>query len=549
MHHPAAALAGAGTQLEHEVGLLDRGEIVLDHQHRVAAVAQPAQQGQQPVGVPGVETDRGLVQHVERVHQLRAEGVGEGDPLRLAAGERPGLAVEREVAQSHVAQEAEPGVELVEDEVGDFALERRQLQGAEPGVDRIDRAAGEIGDGRVLDPHRERVGIEPGAAALAAGLGELVLPQEYPDVLLVPLLLEVLEEREDPHVASLAAVEQIPAVRGLELVPRPGGIGAEAARVLQQDPAPRLVAGLGPGIDRPVGQAAPGIGHHQRLVVFQHGAEAVAGRAGAAGIVEGEERRGDGRRRRIAGTAGRRAAEPEAPVLQQGKGDPFALLKRGRHRFRDPAERFGRGGEPVHDHQQLARLGEIEGLRQLVEVMGDAIRHHPHEPEGPEVLHHRRVGQPRDRGQGKGDLDPARPGGHDLVGRGLRGVGPNRRPAGAAEAPPDPGPEEPEVVVDLGRGPDGGAAGHDRIPLLDRHRGRDPLEPIDQRLRHPLEELLGVGGQRLDVPPLPLGVERVERERALPGAGGAGHHGESPVRQVYGDALQVVLASVDDADD
>ena len=35
------------------------------------------------------------------------------------------------------------------------------------------------------------------------------------------------------------------------------------------------------------------------------------------------------------------------------------------------------------------------------------------------------------------------------------------------------------------------------------------------------EELAGVDGERLDVPPLPLGVERVERERRFPGAGDA----------------------------
>jgi hypothetical protein len=47
---------------------------------------------------------------------------------------------------------------------------------------------------------------------------------------------------------------------------------------------------------------------------------------------------------------------------------------------------------------------------------------------------------------------------------------------------------------------------HDGVPLLDRDRGCDALEMIHQRLRHALEELLGVGGQRLDVASLPFGV-------------------------------------------
>src|SRR3989475_7875157 len=58
------------------------------------------------------------------------------------------------------------------------------------------------------------------------------------------------------------------------------------------------------------------------------------------------------------------------------------------------------------------------------------------------------------------------------------------------------------------------------------------LVALHQGLRHPLEELLGVGGERLDVAPLSLGIQRVERERALSRAGGAGDHGRSEERRV-----------------
>jgi hypothetical protein len=125
VHHPAAALARARAELEHEVGLLHRGEIVLHHHHRVPGVAQPAEQGQQAIGVARMEPDGRLVEHVERVYQAGPQRVGERDPLRLASGEGAGLPVETEVAEADVAEEAEAGVELVHDEVGDFALERR----------------------------------------------------------------------------------------------------------------------------------------------------------------------------------------------------------------------------------------------------------------------------------------------------------------------------------------------------------------------------------------------------------------------------------------
>ena len=105
------------------------------------------------------------------------------------------------------------------------------------------------------------------------------------------------------------------------------------------------------------------------------------------------------------------------------------------------------------------------------------------------------------------------------------------------------------MVVDLRGRPDGRAAGNDWVPLLDGHRRREALEAVHQGLGHPLEELLGVGRQRLDVPALAFGVDGVECQGALAGAGGTGHDRERAVREVYGDALQVVLASVDDADD
>src|SRR6185295_19097866 len=111
------------------------------------------------------------------------------------------------------------------------------------------------------DPYCERIRVEPRSAALGAGLGELVLPQKHADVLLVPLLLEILEEREDAHVPPLAAVEQLAPDGGLQLVPRLRRIGIEAARALGQHPPAGLVTRLGPGIDGALGQTARRVRH------------------------------------------------------------------------------------------------------------------------------------------------------------------------------------------------------------------------------------------------------------------------------------------------
>src|SRR3989449_7983686 len=85
-----------------------------------------------------------------------------------------------------------------------------------------------------------------------------------------------------------------------------------------------------------------------------------------------------------------------------------------------------------------------------------------------------------------------------------------------------------------------------RSLLLDGHRGGDPLARVDQRFRHPLEELLGIRRERLDVATLALGVEGIERERALAGPRRSGDDREGAPRQLDGDPLEIVLPRVAD---
>ncbi len=61
---------------------------------------------------PLVEADRRLVEHVEHAHQLAADLGGQPDALALAAGERRRRAVERQVADPDVVEEAQPVLDL-----------------------------------------------------------------------------------------------------------------------------------------------------------------------------------------------------------------------------------------------------------------------------------------------------------------------------------------------------------------------------------------------------------------------------------------------------
>jgi hypothetical protein len=108
--------------------------------------------------------------------------------------------------------------------------------------------------------------------------------------------------------------------------------------------------------------------------------------------------------------------------------------------------------------------------------------------------------------------------------------------------------ENAQVVVDLGDGADRRARILGGRLLLDRDGRRQALDRVDVRLLHLLEELPRVRRQRLDVAALSLGVDRVERQRRLPGAGQAGEHHQLVTRDLDVDAFQIVLAGSTDDD-
>ena len=103
--------------------------------------------------------------------------------------------------------------------------------------------------------------------------------------------------------------------------------------------------------------------------------------------------------------------------------------------------------------------------------------------------------------------------------------------------------QQPQVVVDLGDRADGRTRGAGGRLLLNRDRGRQPIDGVDVGPLHLVEKLPRVGRQRLDVAPLSLGVDRVERQRALARPGKSGDDGQGIARNRDGNVLQIVLTS------
>jgi hypothetical protein len=108
--------------------------------------------------------------------------------------------------------------------------------------------------------------------------------------------------------------------------------------------------------------------------------------------------------------------------------------------------------------------------------------------------------------------------------------------------------EQAQVVVYLGHGADGRARVAARGLLLDGDGGGEPLDALDVGLGHLVEELARVGGERLHVAALSLGVERVKGERRLPRPAQPRDDGERLARYLHVDVLEVMFARAKDAD-
>ena len=130
----------------------------------------------------------------------------------------------------------------------------------------------------------------------------------------------------------------------------------------------------------------------------------------------------------------------------------------------------------------------------------------------------------------------------------LAGLGRDRPAALRAVPAADPGVEHAQEVVNLGDRADGRPRIVAGRLLRDRDRRAQAADVVDLGLGHLAQKLPGEGGQTLDVPPLPLGIERVERQRALARAGDAGQADELVARQSHVDAAEVVLAGALDDD-
>ncbi len=454
---------------------------------------------------------------------------------------------------------------------------------------RADRSR-ELGDREAADRDREALRPQPGAVAGGTRLQGHQTFDPLPGLLRVGVRVAPLEADRDPLelgavvapppeavlvgdlVALVAgALEQDPPVGGRQVLP--GQIGVDAAVLADRlDEAPVVHRRRAhPGRQRPLGDRERRIGDAELGIDDPLEAEAVAALAGAVRGVEGEDPRLD---------LGHRGAAVEAGELLAEDEDLAALAgARPRQRLRPGDLAAALGALDQLDLDQS--VGEAGGrLDRLREALAQALLHdqpvdHDRDVvlealveddllvEAPQLAVDDRAGvallahlleQPAvlalaladDRRQDhEAGLVRER---HHPVGDLLDRLTGDRLAAGRAVRLADPRPEQAQVVVDLGHGADGRARVARGRLLVDRDRRAEALDRVDVGLVHLAEELAGIGRQGLDVAALALGVDRVEGEAGLAGAGESGHHDEGVARQLDVDVLQVVFAGTGDND-
>ena len=319
-------LPGAQPHVDDVVRHRDHVGVVLHHQDRVPLVAELTQNRDEPLVVARMQTNRRLVEHVERPDQRRAEGRSQVDPLSLAARQRGGQAVERQIVEPHVAQKSQTSTDLVQHLLGNGRVLRRQLETREERERLLGGQRRDAVDREVPDPHGPRLTAQTRARTIRTGLIPAIAAQEHADVHLVFLAVEPGEEPAHAVPVVAVAIDDEPSMLLRQVLPRHVKRHALGLGHLLQVGLIRPVMRLGPRLDRALAERLRGIGHDQVEVELDDVAEAVARRTRAERVVEREQPR----LRHLVGQPHGRHSKRSLNTCRASGGPGLAQLERPR---------------------------------------------------------------------------------------------------------------------------------------------------------------------------------------------------------------------------
>ena len=307
--------------------------------------------------------------------------------------------------------------------------------------------------------------------------------------------------------------------------------------------AHQLAIAARPRRDRAAEQRLRLVRHDEARIEVVGGAEALTVRARAVRRVERERARRHLGHRDAADDAGQPPREQLIAALERVDDDDLVgEVERDLERFREAPLDAGLDDQPIDDDVDgvIAAAIELDVLVERSELAVDARLGEAALAQRLQLLLELALAAADDRRQhvdaGVGRIE------HHQIENPLERLRRDLAAAVVAVRHADVGEQQAEVVVDLGDRADRRARVRAGRLLLDGDRRRQALDQVDVRLLHLLEELPGVGRERLDVAPLAFRVDRVEGERGLARAGQAGDDDELIPRQVDVDVLEIVNA-------
>ena len=167
-HHFTTFAPCLRTDVHNVVCLSHHVFVVFYDDHRVAQVAQLLQRRDEPLVVALVQSDAGLIQNIEHVHQLTAYLRRQTDTLTLAARQRCRLAVQCQIVQSHIEQEIQTRAYLLQYLCGNLLLLVVQVLFTlvQPCAQLVQVHRCQFGDVLVPDLIRQRLAVQSQAVTL-----------------------------------------------------------------------------------------------------------------------------------------------------------------------------------------------------------------------------------------------------------------------------------------------------------------------------------------------------------------------------------------------
>ena len=297
------------------------------------------------------------------------------------------------------------------------------------------------------------------------------------------------------------------------------------------------------GGDGPLQNGQLLVGNDEIRVYLQLAAQAGTGGTGPVWVVEGEHPGGELLNGHAAVLAGVVLGEQDVPVLphhidhHQAAGQVGGDL----HAVRQAAGDVLPDDQAVHHDLDVVLLVLLQ-LDLFTQVIGDAVHPAAHIAGAAGVLEDLGVLAllaPDHRGH---DLDPGglRQFQHlvdDLVDGLLFDLLAAYRAVGGAH----PGPEQAEIVIDLGDSAHGGPGILAGGLLVDGDGGGEAVDVVHVGLLHLPQEHPGIGGQGLHIPPLSLRVDGVEGQGGFAAPRQAGEHHQLVPRNGHIHIFQVVF--------